>query len=119
MYANEYAVSIQIHNDASTHVRMFKKAVQQGHSERRGEAYSCRYVEPLSDTITKLAGFFNILVETLAEISKELRKDRELAFYGDVDFIPTEEYSIDEAKRAREGAARVLEIARLVIGAVN
>ncbi|HJU03923.1 MAG TPA: HEPN domain-containing protein [Nitrospiraceae bacterium] len=51
----------------------------------------------------------------LAEISKELRKDREFAFYGDVDFIPTEEYSVEEGKKAREGATRVLEAARLVI----
>ena len=57
--------------------RMFKKAVvlthpaparrdaplhMRGHSERRGEAYSFLYVEPLSDTRTKLAGFFNILL---------------------------------------------------------
>jgi len=28
----------------------------------------------------------------LAKISKELRKERELAFYGDIDFIPSEEY---------------------------
>ena len=54
-------------------------------------------------------------LDTLAGISKELRKDRELAFYGDIDFIPTEEYSVEEAKRAREGAGKVLEIARLVI----
>jgi hypothetical protein len=44
-------------------LRMFKKAVQQGHSERRGEAYSVLYVEPLSEARTKLAGFFNILLE--------------------------------------------------------
>ncbi len=41
---------------------MFKKAVQRGRSERRGEAYSFRYVEPLSDARTKLAAFFNILL---------------------------------------------------------
>jgi hypothetical protein len=35
-----------------------------------------------------------------AEISKRLRKERELAFYGDVDFIPTEEYTADDAGRA-------------------
>jgi hypothetical protein len=40
---------------------MFKKVVQRGRSERRGEAYSVPYVEPLSDARTKLAGFFNIL----------------------------------------------------------
>jgi hypothetical protein len=41
---------------------MFKKAVQRGRSERRGEAYSLPYVESLSDARTKLADFFNILV---------------------------------------------------------
>jgi len=40
---------------------MVKKVVQRGRSERRGEAYSVPYVEPLSDARTKLAGFFNIL----------------------------------------------------------
>ena len=41
--------------------RVLKKAVQQGRSERRGEAYALRYVEPLSDARTKLADFFSIL----------------------------------------------------------
>ena len=40
---------------------MFKKAVQRGRSERRGEAYSGPYVEPLSEARTKLADFFSIL----------------------------------------------------------
>jgi hypothetical protein len=39
-------------------------ASQQGHSERRGEAYSGPYVEPLSDARTKLEDFFNILIES-------------------------------------------------------
>jgi hypothetical protein len=38
---------------------MLKKAVQQGRSERKGEAY-VRYVEPLSDARTLLEDFFNI-----------------------------------------------------------
>lgn len=29
----------------------------------------------------------------LAEISRWLRKEREFSFYGDIDFIPTEQYS--------------------------
>jgi hypothetical protein len=37
--------------------RLIKKAVQRGRSERRGEAYSVLYVEPLSDARTKLADF--------------------------------------------------------------
>jgi hypothetical protein len=42
---------------------MFKKSVQRGRSERRGDAYSVPYVKPLSDARTKLADFFNILQE--------------------------------------------------------
>ena len=42
--------------------RLFRKAVQQGRSERRGDAYSVRYVEPLSDARTPLADFINSLL---------------------------------------------------------
>ena len=42
--------------------RMFKKAVQQGRSERRPEAYPLGYVEVLRDARTKLADFFNIML---------------------------------------------------------
>jgi DNA uptake protein ComE-like DNA-binding protein/outer membrane murein-binding lipoprotein Lpp len=41
---------------------MLKKAVQQGRSERRAEAYPLGYVEGLSDARTKLADFFSILL---------------------------------------------------------
>ncbi len=40
---------------------MFKKAVRQGRSERKPEAYGFRYVEGLSEARTPLAGFFNAL----------------------------------------------------------
>jgi len=40
---------------------MLKKFVQQGRSERSGEAYSVPYVEPLSDARTPLADFFSVL----------------------------------------------------------
>ena len=42
--------------------RLFRKAVQQGRSKRRGEAYS-PYVEPLSVARTPLADFVNSLLE--------------------------------------------------------
>jgi hypothetical protein len=42
--------------------RLLKKAVQQGRSKRRGDAYSVRYVEPLSEARTTLAEFFSILL---------------------------------------------------------
>jgi hypothetical protein len=42
--------------------RLFRKTVQQGRSERRGEAYSVPFVEPLSDARTPLADFVNSLL---------------------------------------------------------
>jgi hypothetical protein len=42
---------------------MLKKAVQQGRSERRADAYPLGYVEGLNDARTKLADFFSILLE--------------------------------------------------------
>jgi hypothetical protein len=54
-------------------------------------------------------------LERAAAISKRLRKDRELAFHGDVDFIPTEDYSEDDARRAHEDAAFVLALAEDII----
>jgi hypothetical protein len=52
---------------------------------------------------------------TLAVISKWLRKEREFSFYGDVDFIPTEEYSTEDAQRAINDARFVVKMAELVI----
>jgi HEPN domain-containing protein len=46
-----------------------------------------------------------------AEISRRLRRDRELAFDGDIDFIPTEQYSVADSQRAYEDAAWVLALA--------
>jgi HEPN domain-containing protein len=51
----------------------------------------------------------------LARISKRLRHEREFAFYGDIDFIPTEEYSFADAQQARDDANRVVTVARRVI----
>lgn len=50
-----------------------------------------------------------------AKISKILRRDRELAFYGDIDFIPTEEFTRENATESIEGTRFVLDIARRVI----
>ncbi|MCL6610721.1 MAG: HEPN domain-containing protein [Peptococcaceae bacterium] len=53
--------------------------------------------------------------EKLARISKWLRKEREFAFYGDIDFIPTAEYSREDGERAVKDAVFVVEAARAVI----
>jgi HEPN domain-containing protein len=54
-------------------------------------------------------------LKRLAEISKWLRKERELSFYGDIDFIPTEEYSVSDAKRAVRDALFTVNAAKKVI----
>ncbi len=51
----------------------------------------------------------------LADISRWLRKEREFSFYGDIDFIPTEEYTLEDAEQAIKDAWFVLEMARKVI----
>jgi HEPN domain-containing protein len=55
----------------------------------------------------------------LAEISKRLRKEREFAFYGDIDFIPTREYSRADSERAIADAGIVLATARSFIEAIG
>jgi HEPN domain-containing protein len=50
-----------------------------------------------------------------AEISRRLRRDRELAFYGDLDFIPTEQYSPADGQRAYDEAAWILALASRAI----
>jgi hypothetical protein len=43
-------------------------------------------------------------LEALVRISRELRRDRELAFYGAEDLTPSGFYSKDDAAKARDGA---------------
>jgi HEPN domain-containing protein len=54
-----------------------------------------------------------------AEISKRLRRERELAFYGDIDFIRTEEYSAADSERAYDEAAWVVVLAADVSGRLD
>ena len=49
-------------------------------------------------------------LEGIAKISKELRKERELSFYGAEDSIPLEEYTAEEALRAINYAKFVVEV---------
>jgi HEPN domain-containing protein len=47
-------------------------------------------------------------VETLAKISRQLRRDRELAFYGAEDLTPSDFYSKEDAEEALKGASLVV-----------
>lgn len=52
----------------------------------------------------------------LAEASKELRKEREFSFYGDIDFIPTDEYDADDADTALGQARLATDCLRRLLG---
>lgn len=54
-------------------------------------------------------------IDRLAQISGWLRKEREFSFYGDIDFIPTEEYSREDALKAMNDAEFVVQVAQMLI----
>ena len=54
-------------------------------------------------------------LDRAAQISKRLRRERELAFCGDIDFVPTEEYSAADAARAYDEAAWIVALANEAI----
>lgn len=58
----------------------------------------------------RLPGGLRADIDELAEASRELRRDRELAFYGAADVSPTEFYSRADAERARAQARRIVAL---------
>lgn len=64
----------------------------------------------------RLPAGLDAAVEALAAISKQLRRDHELAFYGAEDLTPTDFYSRDDATRAMDGARRTVEAVRPHVG---
>lgn len=54
-------------------------------------------------------------IKKVVDISKKLRKEREISFYGDVDFIPTESYTKSDALEAIKSAKFILELAKTII----
>ena len=57
----------------------------------------------------------SVQTDRLAAISRWLRKEREFSFYGDIDFIPTEQYARADADRAIADAGFVVRAAESVI----
>ena len=54
-------------------------------------------------------------VDRLAAVSRDLRRDRELAFYGAEDLVPSEFYAQPDADRARDGARFVVTAVSSVV----
>jgi len=63
------------------------------------EAERSRLPEALRPDLGRLAG-----------VSRELRRDRELAFYGAEDLTPSDFYRETDAERARESARMVVRL---------
>jgi hypothetical protein len=66
----------------------------------------------LSEESARLPASIRGDVVRLAEISKQLRRDRELSFYGAEDLTPGQFYGREDAVRALEGARFVVEAGR-------
>lgn len=49
-------------------------------------------------------------LDTLTRASRQLRRDRELAFYGAEDLTPSGFYSREDGERARDSARRTVEL---------
>ena len=54
-------------------------------------------------------------LDRLAKISTRLRKERELSFYGDIDFIPDEAYTKTQAEDAMQDATFCVEQAERML----
>lgn len=71
--------------------------------------------EFLVENATRFPEGIQAAIPRLTSASKWLRKERELAFYGDIDFVPTEEYGLAEAQRAIDDATFVVAIAEQLL----
>lgn len=58
-------------------------------------------------------------VERLAQISRELRRDRELSFYGTEDLVPSEFYREEDGRRALTDTRFVIETATAALAAMR
>jgi HEPN domain-containing protein len=61
---------------------------------------------------TRMPSALDPHLERLAEASRTLRRDRELAFYGAEDFTPSSFYKRDDAQSARAAAGMVVKTVR-------
>lgn len=69
----------------------------------------------LKENKSLLPVFVSKKLDKIIKISKKLRKERELAFYGDEDFIPTNMYDSKDAKEAIKSAIFIVKIVSRVI----
>lgn len=71
--------------------------------------------EILIDNKNRLPKGIQAHANTLAKISRRLRRDRELSFYGTEDLTPSNFYSEEDSREAIENARWVYGVCRAVI----
>lgn len=80
----------------------------------RESGYAAPYSHDVSSTLIKITTDLPLIVqphvERLCEISRNLRRDRELAFYGSEDVTPSEFYQEKDALNALAQLDEVLKI---------
>jgi len=54
-------------------------------------------------------------IDSICKISRQLRRDRELSFYGNEDLTPSEFYRKDDADLAKSQAREVVEVVKKVL----
>jgi hypothetical protein len=64
----------------------------------------------LRDNASRLPRPVAVALDEICEISRDLRRDRELAFYGSEDLTPSDFYREKDASQARRKARRVIEL---------
>ena len=62
----------------------------------------------LRENAAQFPDAFRSKLDRLLDISRRLRKERELSFYGDVDFLPLENYTREQAEQALAEARKLL-----------
>ena len=72
--------------------------------------------EILLSEVDRLPEALRAELASLAEISRDLRRDRDLAFYGAEDLVPSGFYSLEDAQRAFEGARKTVEAVEPHVG---
>ena len=85
----------------------------------RGMNLSVPHIHDVGDIILEniklLKGVSRDEVEEVTEISRKLRRDRELSFYGSEDLTPSAFYRKKDAIEARAGANTVLQFCKNIL----
>lgn len=70
----------------------------------------------LLEFVTQLPKSARVDAKKLAKISKTMRRDRELSFYGSEDLTPSEFYRLEDAQEAFENAKWVYHTCKAAVG---